>query len=703
MKPKALYSVKRRPSSAFLLVLALLWVGAATPVWGTPALAATQAATPTSSDGRAEAYYHFALGYHYEELAGMYRKREYLGQAIDEYKQALKYAPDSNEIVVRLAETYRLSGRIREAVEEAQKALKRNPDDLATHRLLGRIYFQTLGGSPVEARSRSTLSLAIGEYEQVVRLAPDDTGALLTLAKLYVLRNDLKAAESTLEKLLAIEPGSQEGISEMARLYSIRGEHQRAIDLLQGTSVGTGSAELLSRLGAAYEQAEDYESAARTYRRALQLRDNDFQIRSRLADALFRTGQFKDALDEYRALLVVDPSNAQVLLRMAQAYRQLKQYPEAEQVLEQAEEAQPGNPEIVFNRALLREVQGDFDGAAGVLRDLLASMTKADGRYNDQEARTRSIVLERLGILYRQNQAFSEAADAFGQLKELGDDYASRGWVQLIETHRQNRDLDAAVAAAEAALEQFPGETRITLQLAGVLGERGDLDRAVELVRAQEEAGADARQVQLGLAQIYERNKRYDEALGLLEEAEASSQEPADLEFVYFLRGAVYERRDDIPKAEAEFRRVLELNPESAIAMNYLGYMLADRELRLGESLELIQKAVEMEPFNGAYLDSLGWVYFRLRKFDLAEKYLKQALARSVKDPTLHDHLGDVYYATGQLALAEREWEEAVAIWNRLPANDLDQEEYSELAGKLRRLKVRLAQKTSNRTPAPPR
>jgi tetratricopeptide (TPR) repeat protein len=687
----------------FFLLLILLLPGTATYAQEPDTSMPPELAEGTSrTEDRGLAYYHYSLGHHYEELAGLWRRGEYMQQAIDEFKKALEYAPDSSEIVVRLANAYRRSGRIRDAVEEAQGILKKNPDDLATHRLLGRIYFQTLGGSAEQARGRATLGLAIEEYEHIVRLSSEDTDALLTLAQLYRFNNQLEKAETTLDSLLAVAPGSEAGMGELALIYSFRGEHQRAVDLLQGSAVETTSSQLLSRLGYAYEQSEDFTSAIQSYRRALQL-EEDLQTRSRLAEVLFRTNEFAAALEEYQALLTIDPNNAQVLLRMAQAYRIQKNYPEADKALEKARELQPANLDVAFNSALLRQAQGDFNGAEEVLKELLTKLTHEDGRYSDEAANSRSIVLERLGILQRENEKFKGAVATFLEMKELGDPHVNRAWVQIIETHRQSRNLEAAVAAAGFALERFPDDVNLKMQFANVLGERGEVERAVELARAQEGLGIDSRQVQLAVAQIYERNRRYEEALAVLAEAEAAARSDADLEFVFFLRGAVYERQDDILKAEAEFRRVLEINPESDITLNYLGYMLADKNLKLDEALEMIQKAVDSDPYNSAYLDSLGWVYFRLKKMDLAEKYLLQATDRSSNDPTLYDHLGDVYYETGRLALAEQAWERATAIWKSLPSTDFDKEEHALLEDKLQRLKVRLARQTTSKTAAPPR
>ncbi len=113
-------------------------------------------------------------------------------------------------------------------------------------------------------------------------------------------------------------------------------------------------------------------------------------------------------------------------------------------------------------------------------------------------------------------------------------------------------------------------------------------------------------------------------------------------------------------KPEVAFREVLEADPEHAAVLNYLGYMLADMGVRLEEARDYIQKALEKDPYNGSYLDSLGWVYFKLDDLELAEKNLVLASQINDADPTILEHLGDLYYKLGDLNKARQYYEQSV-------------------------------------------
>jgi Tfp pilus assembly protein PilF len=179
-------------------------------------------------------------------------------------------------------------------------------------------------------------------------------------------------------------------------------------------------------------------------------------------------------------------------------------------------------------------------------------------------------------------------------------------------------------------------------------------------------------------------------AHGLSEKAEA-----------WYMLGAIYERQKNFDQAEQQFKKVIEADPNNASALNYYGYMLADRSIRLDEATSLIQRAVHMEPNNGAFLDSLGWAYYKQNKLTEAEEYLRKAVDRMSHDPTILTHLGDVYMKLGQTEHAAELWERALAEWQAAVPADYEADKVNELDSQLKNLKRRLAQKSGAETAKP--
>jgi tetratricopeptide (TPR) repeat protein len=227
--------------------------------------------------------------------------------------------------------------------------------------------------------------------------------------------------------------------------------------------------------------------------------------------------------------------------------------------------------------------------------------------------------------------------------------------------------------------------------LASQLADMGDPDKALKEVRGMLKGNNEDREVYITLAQMNTRLRRWNDAEEALKKAEDLSTKPDDKEYVLFLRASSYERQKRYDDAEAEFRKVLASDPQNTMTLNYLGYMLADRGIKLDEALQLIKKALELDPSNGAYLDSAGWAYFRLGKYEQAEENLVKASQRMSSDPTVQDHLGDLYQKTGRLKQAVTHWERALNEWNRTVAAEVEQTDVARVQKKLDAAKVKLA------------
>jgi tetratricopeptide (TPR) repeat protein len=160
--------------------------------------------------------------------------------------------------------------------------------------------------------------------------------------------------------------------------------------------------------------------------------------------------------------------------------------------------------------------------------------------------------------------------------------------------------------------------------------------------------------------------KQYSEAIKHFVSAEllAKTSEPARLTHIfYFQFGAMYERSGDISEAETYFKKSLELSPDFAEALNYLGYMWVEHDRNLDEAKRLIEKAVELEPKNAAFLDSLGWALFKLKNPKEALVWLLKAVENAEEaDATLYDHLGDIYAALNQVNEAREAWRKSLAV-----------------------------------------
>jgi tetratricopeptide (TPR) repeat protein len=666
--------------------------------------AATGPQAPPSSaktTDRSQAYYHYTLAHMYEELVSIYQSTEFANKAVEEYKLAIQNDPDSEYLNSGLAELYAKTGRIRDAVEEAQDLIKRDPDNLEARKLLGRIYLRGLGDLQSGAQSEEVLKRAIEQYEQIARLEPKNPDNHILLGRLYRVANNMPKAEAEFKTAVALQPGpdgkySEEAVTLLAYLYNDEGDPAKAVEVLNAVPEADRTSKLYSALGFTYEQEHKYKEAVTAYRAAVDQDKDNLEATRGLAQNLLNDNQPEAALDQYKAIVDADPHDAQSYLHMAEIYRKTGAFDKAIDALKKADSEVQDSLEVPYNMAVIYEAQGKYEEAAKALEDLIKKTDKADGKYSASEKNNRSVFFERLGSVYRDENKTQFAVDTFRRMLDLGDDSAQRGYQQIIETYQNARDWKDATAAAQEAVNRLPKDRNLKLVLAAQLADSGEPDAALAQAKSLLKGNAEDRDIYIALAQMNARLKRWPEAEESIKKAQDLSTKPDDRAYVDFILASMYERQKKYDEAEDTFKHVIAVDPNNAVALNYLGYMLADRGVRLDEAMGYIKRAVQLDPQNGAYLDSLGWAYLKMGNYDMAEENLRKALERVNNDPTVLDHMGDLFQKTDRLKLAAGYWERALQEWNKTVSAEVDQTDVAKVQKKLDAARVKLAQGNNN-------
>src|SRR5208283_1109678 len=372
------------------------------------------------------------------------------------------------------------------------------------------------------------------------------------------------------------------------------------------------------------------------------------------------------ALEQYKVIADANPEDAQTYVRIAEIYRKQGKFDLALENLKKAESMVQDSLEVPYNIAAIYQAQGRYDEAVPIMRDMLKKSEKPDGKYSTGERSNRAVFLERLGAIYRDQGNNQAANEAFRQIIALGgDDNIERGYQQIIDTWREAREWQKALDTSKEAVQKLPSP-QLKMVLAAQEADMGDADKALKEVRAllkgaassssNSSSNSEDREIYIRLAEMNTRLRRFSDAQQALDKAEQLATKPEDKRDIWFLRGAALERDKHYAEAEAQFQKVLSSDPE-----------------------------------NAATLDSLGWAYFRLGKYELAEDNLLKASQKINTDPTVHDHLGDLYQKTGRLKLAATHWERALTEWNRTVAAEVDPGDVTRVQKKLDSAKMKLA------------
>ncbi len=661
-----------------------------------PATASSPASTAASPD-RAQAYYHLGLASIYEEDASSNGRPEDVTRAIEEYKLALNADPASPRLNNALADLYFHAGRTREAESTVRELLKSAPDDLDAHRLLGRIYLRQLseGENSPSAAASGVLDKAVAEFEKIVALQPKSVEDRMVLGQLYTVKHDSKKAEEEFKTAETIEPESEDVRLNLARLYSESGDVVHEIKALEEVPEASRSVRMEDALGAAYEQLKQYKQAIAAYRRAAAIEPGDLRTMDALAQALLDDNQLDEALKQYNQLAKADPEDAGALVHIGEIQRRQGKYQEALETIRSARKIKPDDLEAGYDEGLLLDVLGRFDEAASVSEKMVELTSHANGAYTAEEKNNRGIFLERLGAVYHEQNRPVEAIAVYQKLVDLGGEEAVRGYQNQVDIYHDARQFDKSMEVARKAVEANPKNRDLKLTLAGELADQGKMDEGLALVKGLFANNDGDRQIWLTLGQIYVRARRWSDAGDAFDKAEELTSKKEDRAYLLFLRGELEERQKHYGPATSFFRKALKLDPDSAMTLNYLGYMMADRGKRLPEALKMIQKAVALEPMSGAYLDSLGWAYFKMGDYELAEQNLRQAVERDQTDPTVHDHMGEIYAKTGRIRLAAAQWQLSLDEFAKSAPADVDAAELSKVKKKLESARARLAKEGS--------
>jgi tetratricopeptide (TPR) repeat protein len=633
--------------------------------------------TPQASDKTADAYAQFLLGHRFEE-------NEDETAAIAAYKRAMELDPTAAEIPAQLAGLYLKQSKVQEAMAAADAALKIAPSNREANRVLGTVYAalseSTQGGRGAN-QADDNLKKAIHHFELALEgaTAESDPNVRATLARLYVRSDAYDKAIPLLTDLVNQEPGWQDGPLMLVEAYAGAGRSRDAIAWLEERTAS--DPRLLPALADFYERERRWSDAADAYGRALQRSPRDQAMKARYASALMNVGgranieKARTALAEIAAAArTPDP---RTLYLLSQAQRRLGEFKEAEasarKVIAQNNRSPWGYYALAEALEGRRQYQSVIDELAPVIA---ANRDKADSSFDA------SILLPHLGFAYQEIGQPDKAIASFEEARKLSpDDPAVAGY--LIEANIAAKKYTAAVDAAKSALAQHPDDLRLTRLQAQALRQDGKADQGIALLEDAIKHHEDDPVAYISLAQAYSDADRGAQAVKVLQDAQGKF--PSD-DGIAFELGSVFDKQKKFAEAESAFRQVLARDPENAIALNYLGYMLAERGERLDESVGYLKRALEVEPENPSYLDSLGWAYFKADKLDLAETNLKRAADQLKTNSVIQEHYGQVLFKLGR-------YDEAIAAWTRALAGDGDSIDKADVDKKIKAAKQKLPKK----------
>ena len=496
-------------------------------------------------------------------------------------------------------------------------------------------------------RRGGDLAGAIGELKQALEHDPDSPYLITELVSLYVENNDTEKALALGEEALARDPAN---------------------------------IELRSIMGGLYFSTRDYDKAAREYETIITRDPKNLVAYLYLATIHAQEKKYDLAESAYQKLLAIDPDNIIGMYYYAKTLMQMQRWADAEELLQKTIAQRPAFEAAWQGLGVLYETTKRYDDAIGLYRSYLdrnpakinyrvkiPELLKRVGRMDEAKKDLEEIltitpdsreVRAALGLLYYDMRNFAGAAQEFSRLLEgtPGDDKLR---YMLASSLEQKGDHDAACRNFQLISPSFELFANAQIQAAMILGKQQRHDEAISvMVRALEQKN-DQAVLYLYLSSLYEDSKDLTAAEKTI--VSGIERVPGNTDLHYML-GVILDKTNRFEESIRQMEKVLEIDPQNADALNFIGYTYAERGVNLDEAEKLILQAMDLKPDNGYIIDSLGWVHFRQNKLASALKHLKRALELMPEDPNILEHLGDVYLKTGQAGEALDFYRRAIKI-----------------------------------------
>jgi len=564
-------------------------------------------------------------------------------EALSRIDRVIEKAPADPVLLFERAMILVDSGRIERAESELRRLTDTHPDFYDAQRIFGRILLDRAGND------RSRMDAALKHLALAYKANPDDLPTGVTVSQILVALGRTAEAERVLATLVERAPDQRvinfnyaQVLTKLGRGDESRQYLERAV-LVDPTFVAA-----VMQLLDIYQRQSEWQRAASILAPLIEGEPFNIELRRQQAYFHLRAGEPEKARTAFQSLVAADPADFRSRFYLAESLNDLEQYGEADRIYRELLEKNPNDPDLLSSFGLAQVGQRKFEEAEKTFKALLAMEAVPDNLV--ALARTQLAFIE----LQRGN---NEGAIANARSHFVFRDRPNAQAINIaLDALRKEKRFQEALDILRPLVDRFAGDPFVNARYIEMQIRLGNKEQALQ---------AAATQAKFGTRSLIAATEAMVQA-GANAEAKtfisgAAREKPEDIDLQFEL-GSVYERSGDHAAAERVFLGILENKPDHAPTLNYLGYMWADRNTNLDRAADMLTRAVTQEPRNGAYVDSLGWVYYRQGKLDLARKHLSDATRLLPRDATIHEHLGDVFAKQGDYTRALESYRAALQL-----------------------------------------
>ncbi len=549
-------------------------------------------------------------------------------QALSLMDKVVQANPKNQVVLFERAMILVDAGKIDRAETELRSLVAAHPEFYDAQRALGRVLLDRAGND------KTRLDEALTHLQAAFNANPDDLSTGVTVSQLLVASGRVNEAEKVLQTLVERAPDQRvinynyaQVLTKLGRGDESKQYLERAVEL--DPTFGPAVLQLVD----IYQREQAWDKAAEVLQPLIEQDPMNVELQRQQAYFYLRAGNAEKARAEFKQLVDADPKDARSLFYLAESLSDLEQYAEAETIYRRLLEQTPNDPDLLASFGLTQIAQRKLDEAEKTFNELLKVPEVPDNLVALAKTNLASIELLR--------GHYDAAVAAAKPVLVFRDKPNAQAIAISVDALKKQKKYAEAIALLQPLVDKYGTDAFVNARYVDVLSRMGQKEKARAIAAQQAKLGT---RNTIASAEALIQSDDAQSAVTLLTSAMKSKPDDLDLQFEL---GSAYERAGDHAAAERVFLQILKEHPDHAQTLNYLGYMWADSNTNLDRAADMLTRAVKQEPRNGAYIDSLGWVYFRQGKLDLAEKYLSDAARLLPRDATVKEHLGDVMAKRG--------------------------------------------------------
>ncbi|HEV7921135.1 MAG TPA: tetratricopeptide repeat protein [Thermoanaerobaculia bacterium] len=566
-------------------------------------------------------------------LAKMAASEGKYDEALSRLDKVIEKTPDDPTLLYERAMILIDAGKSDRGEAELRKVVVANPGFYEAQRILGRLLLER------SQNDRAKMEEAMEHLRAAYKANPNDLATGVAVSQLLVSFGRTADAEKLLAELLERAPDQRainynyaQVLTKLGRGNESKQYLERAV--LLDPTFGPAVLQLID----IYQRENEWQKAAEVLEPLVGEDPMNLDLQRQQAYFWLRSGNAEKARASFKALSEADPKDTRAQFYLAESLSDLDQYAEADKIYRKLLEQTPDDTDVLSSFGLSQVGQRQYEEAAKTFRHLL--------ELKDVPDNLQALARTQLALIALQKNDVDTALAMSKDVLVFRDKPNAQAVNIALDVLRRQKKWAEAVALLQPLVDKFASDPFVNARYVEMLVRAGEPQKAKEAASTQVKFGV---RNAISSAEAFIAAGDFKQAIVLMNEALRAKPDEIDLRFEL---GSAYERGGDSKAAEKIFLEILGKNPEHAATLNYLGYMWAESNVNLERAAEMLNQAVTQEPHNGAYIDSLGWVYFRQGKLDLAEKYLTDATRLLPRDATVHEHLGDVFAKRGDLTRA---------------------------------------------------